>query len=65
MPSIRNPNLYVTRSLSSSFFFSLFYSEHVLNKLIHRYISKAVKEVWARPSVGVEPPELPEGANGG
>ena len=30
----------------------------MLNKLIHRYISKAVKENGARPLVGVEPPDV-------
>ena len=36
------------------------YPEHVLNKLIHRYISRAVKGDGARPSVGVELQELPQ-----
>ena len=35
-------------------------SSRTVNKLIHRYISKAVKENGARPLVGVEPPELPQ-----
>ena len=31
------------------------YPEHVLNSIIHRYISKAVKGDNARPVAGVEP----------
>ena len=34
--------------------------EHVLNSIIHRYISKAVKGDNARPVAGVEPQESPK-----
>ena len=36
------------------------YPEHVLNNIIHRYISKAVKGDNARPIAGVEPQESPK-----
>ena len=36
------------------------YPEHVLNSIIHRYISKAVKGDNARPVAGVEPQESPK-----
>ena len=36
------------------------YPEHVLNSIIHRYISKAVKGENARPVAGVEPQESPK-----